>query len=227
MTSWEKPVVRLHPTKKIVGFWHIGVIGDWSRIAGEQYAKLRACGLRDACERIVVGFVGGKGHSRALPLPILDDPKFDIFVTDNPGDFEYPTLARLSQEALARAEPFLCFYFHTKGASRSNPATNAWRLYMEHFNLERWRDCVNALTEHETCGVELDDIHTHYGGNFWWATSEYIRKLQNGYAYWQAHRDDRMAAELYVCSAHPKAYCFSDFPENLYEYEVPESRYRR
>ena len=120
---------------------------------------------------------------------------------------------------------------HTKGASLADTplqrAVNAWRKYMEYFNLERWRDCVEVLTEHETCGVELQSEDSHYSGNFWWATSEYIRRLPDPHQYWEQHRDDRVAAEFYLCLGRPKAYCFHDFVENLYDHELRPETYRR
>lgn len=225
--KWVHPLVHGQPQRPIVGFWHIGVIGDWRRIVGEQYATLLATGLHAACEKIVVGLIGGRQHEAELPVPLFADRKLEVFVTEDITDYEFPTLARLWQEAADRRDAFDCFYFHTKGASNATPATEAWRRYMEYFNLERWPDCVAALVDHDTCGVELDDVQSHYGGNFWWATSDYIRKLPNGDHYWRTHRDDRGAAELYVCLAEPKARCFVDFTENLYDYELPPSRYRR
>lgn len=240
--AWTKPVVDLWPTKKrtktIVGFWHIGALGDWQRIVAEQYVTLRACGLYDASDRIVVGFIGGMNRQQELntpAIPILGDPKFEVFATEDVEDYEFPTLARVWREAQERDDPFLCFYLHTKGASlmgtRRREAASAWRAYMEYFNLERWMDCVDILETHETCGVELQSklpaIARHYSGNFWWATSDYVRKLPEGYQYWEQNSANRGAAEFYVCLAGPKAHCFNDFVENLYDYAVPPSRYRK
>lgn len=228
---WIRPVIASQPAKKIIGFWHIGAVGDCLRIIAEQYRKLRASGLYDASEKIVVGFVGGRNLEWVLPIPILDDPKFEVFVTENLTDYEYPTLARVWQEAQENETPFLCYYFHTKGASLvespSRDAVNAWREYMEYFIVERWEDCVIVLEEHETCGVELQSDQSHYSGNFWWARSDYIKKLPNGYEFWEKNWNNRVEAEFYLCRARPKAYCFNDFTENLYDFKMPPERYRK
>jgi hypothetical protein len=230
-SPWTTPVIGPTPARTIVGFWHIGAVGDWQRIAAEQWATLQASGLYDASERIVVGFIGGRGRERDVPVPIQDDPKLDAFVTDDVLDYEFPTLARVWQEAQARADGFLCYYLHTKGASMASKplerAANAWRKYMEYFTLERWQECRAVLSDYETCGVELQGDDSHYSGNFWWATSDYVRKLPDAHQYWAAHRDDRLAAEFYLCQAQPKAYCFNDFFENLYDHEIPPESYRR
>lgn len=228
---WSTPVIGSRPAKKIVGFWHIGAIGDWRRIIDEQYSKMRRSGLYDASDRIVVGFIGGRDREQELGIPILTDPKFDVFSTERLADYEFPTLARLWQEAQESEESFLCYYLHTKGASLAatprQAAADAWRRYMEYFNVEKWQDCAEILNRHETCGVELQCEDSHYSGNFWWARSEYIKKLPNGYEYWRQNKDNRVAAEFYLCLAQPKAHCFYDFVENLYDYELPPERYRK
>ncbi|HEY4184856.1 MAG TPA: hypothetical protein VGP07_07280 [Polyangia bacterium] len=230
---WITPVVRAEPDKKIIGFWHIGAVGDWDRIVAEQYGTLKQSGLHDASAKIVVGFVGGKGREHELErsIPTLRDGKFELFVTERIEDYEFPTLSRVWGEARAGSPPFLCYYLHTKGASYvgapEHGAVNAWRHYMEYFNLERWRDCVTVLRDHETCGVELQTENSHYSGNFWWATSAYVKRLPDARQYWAQHRDDRLAAEFYLCLGAPKAHCFNDFVENLYDYAVPPERYRR
>ncbi|RFC39882.1 MAG: hypothetical protein DID89_2727547549 [Candidatus Nitrotoga sp. CP45] len=228
---WTKPIIGSRPAKKIIGFWHIGAIGDCFRIISEQYRKLKESGLYDASEKIVVGFVGGKNREQELNIPILEDPKFEVFVTEDPRDYEFPTLARVWKEAQENEESFLCYYLHTKGASSvatpREDATNAWREYMEYFNIEKWEDCATVLKEYETCGVELQCEQSHYSGNFWWATSEYIKKLPNGYEFWRNHKDERIWAEFYLCLAHPKAYCFNDFLENLYDFQISPKLYRK
>ena len=229
--GWQTPVVEVKPRLPILGFWHIGAVGGWRRIAREQYDKLVTSGLYAATDHIVVGFIGGKDLEDDLDIPILSDGKFTVFSTVDVTDYEFPTLARLWQTAQERTAPYLCYYFHTKGASHEGEAhqrtTNAWRAYMEFFNLERWADCVAALERHETCGVELQCQGHHYSGNFWWATSEYIKKLPDGWQYWRDNRTNRVAAEGYVCLASPRAYCFCDFPQNLYDEEILPEAYRK
>jgi len=227
--TWTKPIVR--PSRRIVGFWHIGAVGDWSRIAAEQYARLKESGLYDASHKIVVGFIGGRGREDELTIPLREDAKFDLFTTADVRDYEFPTLARVWRAAQEAPQPIFCFYMHTKGASLvATPhqrAADAWRRYMEHFVVENWQDCAAALNTYETCGVELQCEESHYSGNFWWATSEYLRRLPDAEQYWRQHKDDRLAAEFYLCLARPKACCFNDCTENLYDYEIKPEDYRR
>jgi hypothetical protein len=233
--AWTTPVLTFHSGRKtfrkIIGFWHIGALGDWQRIVAEQYSRLKDSGLHAASEKLVVGFIGGAGRESELTALTGQDPKLDVFTTEDLADYEFPTLTRVWREAQISAEPFLCYYMHTKGASVVDPdvneAVNAWRRYMEYFNIERWPDCAAILKNYDTCGVELQSEDSHYSGNFWWATSDYLRRLPDGQRYWQQHRHERVAAEFYLCQACPRAYCFSDFVENLYDYALPAARYRR
>ena len=55
----------------------------------------------------------------------------------------------------------------------------------------------------------------------------YLRKLPDADAYWRQNRENRVAAEFYLCLARPRAYCFNDCPENLYDYEIQPEDYRR
>lgn len=213
----------------IIGFWHIGRVNDWALIIPEQYKKLKDSGLYDASKKIIVGFVGGEEHLDELTVPILHDPKFEVFTTNNREDFEYPTLARAWKEATESKEPFLAYYFHTKGASSAacstNSAANYWRKYMEYFIIERWQKCTDMLQMNDVCGVEWE-LNNHFSGNFWWATSEYLRKLPNGYEFWEAYKTNRGPAEFYIGISRPKVHCFNDFTENLYSYKIPPERYR-
>lgn len=57
-------------------------------------------------------------------------------------------------------------------------ALQDWRDAMQHFVFYGWRDCVQALDAGKVaCGVNLHGIGavTHYSGNFWWASCDYLR----------------------------------------------------
>lgn len=86
------------------------------------------------------------------------------YAKDNPGDY--------------------VLYFHMKGITKQNEATEDWRKYMEYFAIERWKDCIAKLDEgYDCCGVMLNSqtpigYWPHFSGNFWWATTDYINTLK-------------------------------------------------
>jgi hypothetical protein len=99
-----------------------------------------------------------------------------------------------------------------------------WKHCMAYFNVEKWRDCVKKLEEgYDTTGVCLHENvrktkRKWYYGNFWWATSDYIKTCMPA-----QERDDRkvrdrikrFAFELWLFNyatkmPRQKAFCFYD-----------------
>jgi hypothetical protein len=89
------------------------------------------------------------------------------YARDNPGDY--------------------VLYFHTKGITQYSEATESWRLYMQYFVVDRWKDCIAKLEEgFDCCGVMWNKetplgYWPHFSGNFWWATTDYINTLDHSY----------------------------------------------
>merc|ERR1719296_131436 len=96
------------------------------------------------------------------------------------------------QDISINASNAAVIYFHNKGASHYTDDWRSkttkvwtyvyalrWRKYLEYFLLERPSLCLTALSHGATsCGVELhDDPYTHYSGNFWTATCDFIKEL--------------------------------------------------
>jgi hypothetical protein len=82
-------------------------------------------------------------------------------------------------------------YFHTKGAIHNgNPVFEKWRQCMENVCVWRWRECLHKLDK----GRDSAGSHwlapekypvlrsasgnvSYWGGNFWWATSDFLNTL--------------------------------------------------
>ena len=75
-------------------------------------------------------------------------------------------------------DDFNILYLHSKGVTRGqNDNISDWIDYMEYFCIDKWKDCIEALDTHDTCGVNLqEEPMKHYSGNFWWTNSNYIRR---------------------------------------------------
>lgn len=166
-------------------YYHIAQMGNWKEVISEQITKLGESGLQDEAIAIRVGVVGTQELKLDLP------EKFEIlFHKSDLKMGEIPTMEALHQHA--STEDFLVLYMHTKGVSyqeqdhkRENMA--AWRRYLEHFCIGRWRECVTLLETHDASGCELvgplkmrthnSIVPQHFSGNFWWSKSSYLRKL--------------------------------------------------
>jgi hypothetical protein len=66
-----------------------------------------------------------------------------------------PTLNFLNQFATNNPN-YNILYIHTKGIWKGlNLCVEDQIEYMLYFNIIKWRDCLNALIEYDTCGVDL------------------------------------------------------------------------
>ena len=167
----------------ILVYYHIAEMGDWKEVVSEQTERLKESGLYDAASKICVGTVGPQKTIEGLP------PKFEI-VTHNRilGYGEIPTLEALRQHTLK--DSFIVLYMHTKGVSWQEQGYNheamiAWRRYLEHFCISRWRECFSHLNEYDAVGCEyIEGRETkrgpwpcHFRGNFWWSKSSHLKTL--------------------------------------------------
>lgn len=170
-------------------FYHAFLWGEWKLLVQNQMLRLHTSGLLN------------KMHSMTIGVSSFDDESYDWF-KDLWNEFDNVSIERTPIELMAREErstlmllkehcdvldvdhPVL--YFHTKGLTRSGYNVELWRMYMEYYNIDRWRWAVSALNGGwDTYGVNLRDDteelfgakRLHYNGNFWWAKSSYIKTL--------------------------------------------------
>ena len=216
----------------IIGFWHIALVGCVERIYAQQWLKLKHSGLYDASDKIYVNVVGHADPDRSpsieanalgFPDTIINDPKV-IFSTDPTRYvFEFSTL-KIIKEVAHQSEPFLAYYIHTKGSTTANHfipnAAYWWGQYLEHYTITRWQDNIQKLNEgHDITGVEWRTSPVpHFSGNFWWANSEYLKRLPDVQQYINTYKNDRFMAEMYVGRANPRYFCFKNTWANLYLY---------
>lgn len=103
---------------------------------------------------------------------------------------EYPGLAFLKEYCDCTTSEQYIMYWHIKGVSHINNAgVQDWREYLEYWNIDCYKECVRLLDEgHDTCGTNwinqpflgIDRAirnWPHYSGNFWWARTSYIKRL--------------------------------------------------
>jgi hypothetical protein len=71
-------------------------------------------------------------------------------------------------------------YIHTKGMSHNQQYQEItdWTNMMLYFLVEKCDTCIDLLRTHDAVGCNhMLTPHSHFGGNFWWATGEYIKTL--------------------------------------------------
>ena len=180
-------------------YYHIYADGAWEPIFGEHWEKLRESGLLFMLEFIRVGVVGSE-ENRAKVRETL--PMVDIVAEESEG-WEQVTLNKLLQGA--QSFDGAIFYAHTKGAWSDSDLAHTWRVSMTYDTVTRWRECVEALYKVEAAGPYW--LHSHepehrdhkhfFAGNFWWARTDYLRRLD------PPKNEHRFQAEGWVGLAEP------------------------
>jgi hypothetical protein len=130
---------------KIAVFYHVGQIGAWAPIYQSQVHRLYASGLIQESSYIYFG-VNGNEQLFSLPENVIVQRNKNI-------KEETDTLVSLKNFA-SKNPDYKILYFHTKGVSRNTLQTNAWRLFMEYFVIDKWKQCVEYLNEYDCCGTD-------------------------------------------------------------------------
>ncbi len=184
-------------TPQIYGFYHIYAFNDWESIVESQIRRLRDSGLYGRSKCVYVSVIYDGCRDTLLKInSLLGGGKFLIaYKSTHKEDFEFPILEHMQQKS--EEETFLCYYFHTKGASHSKDTlkwytrrgvrtldelrgnSGAWRRMMEYWIFDKYKLAISCLMKgYMAYGAMIYDVNDtlrYFGGNFWWSTSEFIR----------------------------------------------------
>ena len=173
---------------KLAIFYHISQIGIGAFLYQAQVHRLYTSGLIKNASHIHFGVNGDK--------KLFNVPEKAIVKTNVNWKEETETLMDLS--IFCRDNPdYKVLYFHMKGVTKESMTGESWRLMMEYFVIDRWKECVEYLNEYDTVGSNLkilgpttwsDGTQTweksgtqHFVGNFWWANASYINQLDDSF----------------------------------------------
>ena len=161
--------------------YHIATLNNWEEIVSDQLSTLEKSGLGDACDSISVTVVGteiDKVYLHFKNLPFLNKVRI-YHCSPELEQYEFPGIEKVLLIANQKPDTQI-LYMHTKGVlhygSQREQNVRQWRKYMEYFTIERWQDCLEALTDANMCGVDLSvsPKGIYYSGNFWWAKASYL-----------------------------------------------------
>lgn len=206
---------------KITIFYHIFMAGPtWLDVVKEQLSKLKESGLYDVVNSIQIHSLGHEDSIWWIPG---EYSKCLLASNSTKNTFELNTIRYL--HSYCRENPGeLVLYMHTKGVTRTNMrAVNDWRLLMEYYCINKWKDCVELLTKYNRSAVGVN-IHSkpvpHFSGNIWWATSDHVSSLH------YLESTDRMEAEFYILSRnHSKACSLFESGIDHYHTYFPKQDY--
>lgn len=188
-------------------FYHLACMGNWEEVFEEQLIQLASSGFKE----INLSILGTEEnlHKANLIYEKLNIKTFIIFHSPDLRYFEAPAL--LGIEEYARRVNGYVLYLHSKGVSNPEDKTKTkWRRLMMRELLENWESCVLKLPHYDAIGVNWRDMRptSHFCGNFWYASTRYLRKLADFniyydnplYKMWDRINDKRLGCEFWIGS---------------------------
>ena len=172
---------------KIAIFYHTFQAGITAFIYQQQIHRLYASGLVKEADYIHIGV---NGDQEMFNVP----SKAKVVYNKNLKE-ETDTLVALKDFAYKNPD-YKILYFHLKGGSKQTLIADSWRLMMEYFVIDRWKECIEYLDDYDCVGQTFKPLgptlwsdgstteNTGLGcfcGNFWWANASYIQTLDHKY----------------------------------------------
>lgn len=203
-------------------YTHYYLINNWKNIVKNQLDLLQSSELDKYCEHIYFNIAGNETEinefNNLLNNYYTINKKSSILYVNNIS--EKDSLENLWNDIKKSNNVSYILYLHTKGVYSEtlleNTGVASWRTAMEKFNISNWKECINKLKDNydltgimrfkrETSGKDI------FAGNFWWARSEYIKRLPKPEIIY-----DRFDMEDWVCQNPHRYYDF-------YPYKVREN----
>lgn len=194
--------------KPLIHYYHIYAdpTRNWMPIVQQHFLALHNFGLYERLAEIRVGVVGADTAPVLEYLANFDKVKI---IADQSNGFEQVTLNKMHLHS--KDNDALYYYAHTKGASDPSLINQLWCRSMEFYTNANWQHMVDALATYDTAGCHwlttekypfIKDENNpkgfpYYAGNFWWATSDYLRKLP------RVGNETRWSAEHWIGKGNP------------------------
>ena len=203
-------------------FYHLACMGNWKQVFKEQSFQLQQNGFQYINLTVL-------GTMEDLEFVNLTCEKFNlkvqvIFQAADLTYFEKPALSAIEEYA-SRNEGYV-LYLHSKGVS--NPADETkvkWRRLMMHELVDNWEYCMHQLPHFDIIGVNWREMPpvSHFCGNFWYASTGYLRKLADFNHYyhnprfqiWDAINHKRLGCEFWIGSGYEKPKLLSLYCKNV------------
>lgn len=189
-------------------FYHLACMGNWHAVFEEQLRQLHKNGFSQL-NLTVLGTDNDLTEVNELCIKMKIIPN-TLYHSSELINFEKP--AMLEIEKYAQKNEGFVFYLHSKGVSNpDNKVKTKWRRLMMKALVEDWENCIPQLTEYDAVGVNWREMPpiSHFCGNFWYASTYYLRKLADfecyyenpRYHFWDSINDKRLGCEFWIGSS--------------------------
>jgi Methyltransferase domain len=203
-------------------FFHLACMGNWKEVFNEQMTQLN----RNGFNKINLTVLGSEQDLQVVK-DIMDMCYIDGNIIFNSPDhtcFEQP--AMIAIEEYARCNSGYVLYLHSKGVSNSSDINKMkWRRLMMSELVDNWRNCMIQLPHWDVIGVNWRTMPptSHFSGNFWYASTDYLRKLADFKTYYDNPRYDisnsnfnkRLGCEFWIGSGEAEPSVLSLFCKNV------------
>lgn len=195
----------------VLVFYHLACMGNWIQVFQEQMLALSKNGFKKIKLTVL-----GSNEDLELVNNICVYFKMEVEIVFQTSDLQvYETPSIKAIQEYARKNEGYVLYLHSKGVS--NPADRnkaKWRRLMMHELIEKWKDFILSLRNYDVIGVNWCDMPpiSHFSGNFWYASTQYLRKLPDfqwyyenpQYQIWDYFHYKRLTCEFWIGSSkHP------------------------
>lgn len=207
---------------RITVFYHVACMGNWQDVFREQMQQLSS----NRFNKIHLSVLGSNEELQLIQS-VLQKMKIKVLTllfNEDLRNFEAPALNAIQEHA--REYNGYVLYLHSKGVS--NPADEAktkWRRLMMKELVENWENCMMQLLNYDVIGVNWRDMPpiSHFCGNFWYASTAYLRKLADFnnyydkpiYKIWDRINDKRLGCEFWIGSGSTSPKVLSLFCRNV------------
>jgi hypothetical protein len=200
---------RLRAALPVRHYYHCYAAGAWAVPVRDHFTAMGRSGLDGVVT--TVGLVGPPRDRDAARQRIgllcrnWDLPEPAAWREADEG-WEQLTLQAIHDDVQKSQDEYAVVYAHTKGAADGSDTNMAWRRSMTRKVIYEWEECLALLARHDAVGCHwVDNQHypsdpPFFGGNFWWATSSYLRRLP------APASEDRWQAETWMSQANPAVY---------------------
>lgn len=179
------------PEKDLHIFFHICCINNYIEITNEMLNSIISSGLYEDCKKIHYSVLGKMDDELKERISGLEKMEL-IHLSNDIKEVEYPTIINLYK--FSQNNDAYILYIHTKGVSLpKDELRQCWRKRLVEKVITEYKTCISFLNE--GCDVSgsgwkqrtsnkvnyFQGEYEHFSGNFWWATSAYIKKLPDIY----------------------------------------------
>lgn len=223
--SWlleYKKSVAVYLREQTKVFYHLACMGNWKEVFEEQILQFQQNGFRE-----INMVVLGTGENVKAVTKTCDQLKLEvqiIFQSTELTHFEKPAL--LAIEDYARNNDGYVLYVHSKGVSNPTDGIKVkWRHLMMRELVQNWEYCLPQLPDQDVIGVNWRDMPptSHFSGNFWYASTRYLRKLADfryyydhpRYQIWDSINNKRLGCEFWISSGREAPSVLSLFCRNV------------